>query len=283
MNNRRLLTVLTLLISIILISCTSKTPTPEGVVGQPPSESDRSTSQDSTGVDLINISVGKPQKLPDDLPEHLMYGGIGGAGISGCVDISDVESILDIQDYYIELGEANWCFCGLDEPVDQLVSADLTFPNGSVKKLEQTIYFQGEFNAGNCVNFAYKFPANTEQKPHSFETELSEHHISENFIPFVDVYPFYGWASNERVRILVFDLHEVPITFLAEERTQANESGDLLVKLLGTTSDPHIVVIGESSICMEVGVISRRGQLGCGRIFDLETGVWMDEWLKFNP
>ena len=250
MKHKKYLIALALLITTSVASCTGGDPTPfqESREDQKPPATNLVDVQDTFGVDKVNINLSSPQQLPSDIPEHLVWGGRGGAGFSGCISINDMEPSTDIFDYYLPGGSADWCFCDLNEDIGDLVSAYISFPSGSVKTLEEAVFDPLGEGEEKCVRFTHQFSTNTDENLHSFETELSGRRLSENFVPYVDVYPIFGWKPNEGVRILVFDHGRTK--FITEHKARADKDGKLWIKVDNTKGmGPLIVAVGELGIC----------------------------------
>ena len=258
MNHKKYLIALTLLITTSVVSCAGVDPTTfqESEEDQKRPDTNLVDIQDTSDIDKVNINLSKPQQLPSDIPEHLVWGGRGGAGFSGCISINDMESTADIFDYYLPGGWADWCFCDLNEDIGELISAYISFPSGSVKSLEETVIDPLGEGKEKCVMFAHQFSTSTDENLHSFETELSGRRVSEDFVPYVDVYPIFGWGPNEGVRILVFNDKEGASDagsedkFVMEHKARADKDGNLWIKFVNTNGiTPVIFAVGEFGTC----------------------------------
>lgn len=208
------------------------------------------------------INIGAGEDIPDDVPEHLFFGGLGYvSGLFGCYDASNVPDTIEILQYPSGTATKRNCFCTGTNPGMTQAPATLTLPDGTVIQ-ENAPVTEWEEEGAFCAEFDYSFDSGMTMGIHRIEMNLGGQAITYKFMP-VPGYLFYGYQTNESVRLLLFT-DGFGGEFIAERYVNADAEGNVYLQLapdsswptLGGEPDksnnsqyPAIVAFGETTAC----------------------------------
>jgi hypothetical protein len=208
------------------------------------------------------INIGAGEDIPDDVPEHLFFGGLGYvSGLFGCYDASTVPDTVEILQYPSGTATKRNCFCTDTNPGVSQVPATLTLPDGTVID-ENGPVTEWEEESAFCAEFDYSFDSGMTMGIHRIEMNLGGQAINYEFMP-VPGYLFYGYQPNEAVRLLLFT-DGFGGEFIAERFVHADAEGNVYLQLTPDSSWPTfggepdksdnsqypvIVAFGETTAC----------------------------------
>ncbi len=223
-------------------------PTQHATLPAPPSRS-------SGGA--LSIPVRPAANVPDDIPAHMAWEGLGaGPSSEGCLDAAEAAALSSsprISEVGLPHGTVFWCYCNLDEQIGDPVTGELRLADGNVQRLETSVDPVGD---QVCAEFWHRFDVVPPRQVVTFETRLSDYDIIDRFVPVVGEVLFEGWQPNEPLRLVIYAPEPADPygdkRFVADLRASADGDGRLALELSKpgeALAYPTIFAIGRSGEC----------------------------------
>jgi hypothetical protein len=203
----------------------------------PPSDSGNGDSNsDEHGDDspaFQNITIDGSEDIPEDVPEHLAFGGYGGGGgiPLTCLDVDELKDSVEVNHYPSGKATKDFCYCAATDPDSALLQVTITQPDkkSTMRDAIVTEYTDGYF----CVEFDYSLGSDMIMDTYTVELSLGAYDIFQQFIP-VPGYLFYGFQADEPVRLVLYSPWGE--AFIAERHVNADGQGDVYIKLSSNSS-----------------------------------------------
>jgi len=194
-------------------------------------------SEQAETINQYELPDSIPGSAPIDLPDILWFGGRGGGGSFGEIDIDDVEEygLTDdiVNDYGIWGSRLDWTFCDIGEFPGTYIEFELFGPDSSlINSYQQQVWFD-EIGGQACVELSIDFGVPSPSfidniGPYELRTTISDVDITDKFNVFIDTLIIRGWEPDEKIRIAVYRGQQ---GYLSEIIAFANSSGELWLEI----------------------------------------------------